>query len=436
MTYKAVVAKVINVQKHPNADRLVTARTSGYTVILGKHVEEDTLGVMFSSGGRLSPDMLRNNNLYRHTEENNDPQAKPGFFEENGKVRAQQIRGIVSEGFWSPISCLEWTGQDLSKLKVGDQINVVNGHRICEKYFSPATQRELNKANNKKGGFSSKIKLKELYPHFKEHSNTEKLRNAIATIPNDRRSIAYISYKIHGTSGRTGRLLEVKPLKWFHKFFGVEPKREFKYISGTRRVTMNPKQLAETGSYSGKQYRAKIHNKLSEIGLYKGETLYYEIVGFAEDGSFIMGAHNIEDKELKKVYGSKMVYSYGCDPKDMVITNRYKVFIYRITMTDEEGRSRDLPYGQLETRCKELGLKHVILAKGPFVLQEREDLFVMCRELSRGPDPLDPSHIKEGVVVTIEHPDSTRRFKFKNDAFTALEGIRSNEFLFDAEDMA
>ena len=47
----------------------------------------------------INSQLLAYGNLYRHTEKNNKPEAKAGFFEDNGRVKAIKLRGIVSEGF-------------------------------------------------------------------------------------------------------------------------------------------------------------------------------------------------------------------------------------------------------------------------------------------------------------------------------------------------
>ena len=196
MSYKALITPVVNVRDHPNADRLNLGTCSGFQVVLSKDIEEGTLGVFFGCDGKLSDEMLKMNNLFRHDYLNHDPEAKAGFFDDNGRVRVQKFKGENSDGFWCPLRHLEWTGVPLSTLLKGDKVDVLCGHRICEKYYTPATERAMI---GRQGKQSTKgPKLKDLYPTFREHYDTSKLRNSIGTIPNDQRAIVYITEKCHG----------------------------------------------------------------------------------------------------------------------------------------------------------------------------------------------------------------------------------------------
>jgi len=231
---------------------------------------------------------------------------------------------------------------------------------------------------------------------------------------------------IHNTSARTGRLPEEKKLTWFQKTWNRVFGEKFKssryvYVSGSRRVVLSTKATTDTGYYSGTQFRILIHNQIKDIGLSKGETLYYEIVGYTENSALIMGSHGIEDKKLKKQYGNKMSYKYGCSPAT------HKVLIYRITQTSPDGRVIEIPWCQLIARCKELGLEAVPTLKEQFVYDGNTDeLLELCNKLSQGSSTLDTEHIKEGVVLRTEGTNGTNAYKYKGFWFAELEGIRKN----------
>ena len=234
---------------------------------------------------------------------------------------------------------------------------------------------------------------------------------------------------IHNTSGRTGRLLEVKKRNWLHKLLGLYKRKEYKYISGTRRVVIDPKKA--TAGYHDGQFRGMVHRRIQDAGLREGETLYYEIVGYEDTGRLIMPAHTISDKKLFKKYGSRMTYKYGCEE------GKFKVLVYRITITTDSGHVIELPWAQIETRCKELGFDAVPILSGPFILQNKEDLFDICERLSQGNSTLDHEHIREGVVVRIEHPNKIACFKYKSFWFAELEGIIKNDDTYvDPEEIA
>ena len=194
MSYEAIVAATRNIRPHSNADRLNLSTVCGYQIIVGKDQEEGQLGVFFASDGCLSPSMAEENNLYHHTYLNKDKEATPGFFSDNRRVRAMKLRGEISEGFWCPLKSFEWTGADLTKLKEGDTFTELNGHLICEKYFTPATKAAMNKGPRDKKGM--KQRLADSFREFKTHWDVPKLRHMIGTIPEG--SLISISEKCHG----------------------------------------------------------------------------------------------------------------------------------------------------------------------------------------------------------------------------------------------
>ena len=434
MSYKAIVTPIINIREHPNASRLVLGTAAGSQVIVSTDTTEGTLGIFFSEGGQLSLELTKQNNLHRHSELNANPESKAGFFDDNRRVRAQKLRKEMSMGFWTDLSVLEWTGYDVSKLKKGDLINELNHHPICNKYYTPAT-RKIMSQGGKKGKLSKKIQLKAAYPQFCEHYSTQKLRMMVDMIPNG--AILSISEKCHGTSARTGHLPEEKKLNWFQKIWNKILGEKFqaskyKYISGSRRVVLNPKISEDNGFYSGKQFRNIIHNKIKETELAQGETLYYEIIGYSEDGGLIMGSHSINDSKLKKKYGNKMVYKYGCNK------GTYKTVIYRITQTSPDGRTIELSWTQLISRCRELGLDLVPQIKEPFIYDgDSEKLLTMCEQLSQGSSILDDDHIREGVVVKVEAPNVNTCYKYKSWHFCEMENISKNtDDFIDLEDIS
>lgn len=416
--YEALICKLSQVAKHPNADALQVAKVSGYQVIVGLDNKEGDLGVFFASDGKLSEKMLFENNLYSSSERNKDPKAKPGFFGHNGRIRAIKLRQAESEGFWAPLSILEWTGVDTSDLKDGDRFSELNGELICEKYYTKATRNaQKNQSKDKK---QKTIK----FPNFKEHYDTGQLRHNISTIPIG--AVLIISEKCHGTSGRTGKLSFTKKLNWFqklsNKLFNCKfEQTAFDYVSGTRRTVLNTNKF--DGFYANTNFREEIHQKFIEAGLHEGETFYYEIVGYTDIGNPIMGNHGIADKKLKKLYGGNMVYSYGCDPEK----NKYKVLIYRLTVTLIDGKVFEVPYHQLVKRCEELQMEMVPVLVGPMIYDgDSEALMRRCELLSQGSSTLDQRHIKEGVVVRVETPGIDKAYKYKSFHFCELEGIMKN----------
>jgi len=435
MTYQAIVCKLTNVRPHPNADRIKLATVQGYQIIVGLEQEDGDLGVFFLGDGRLMKDHLLANKLYSTHPDTG--KAMEGYFGKNGRVKTQKFRGEKSEGFWQPIEAFEWTGST-KELIDGYQFDVLNGHRICKKYYTPAAVRAIKERDARKGKAFGKMKIDRSMLH--EHYDTKQIRHHIHMIPEG--AVLYLTEKVHGTSGRTGHIKTSKPFSRWQKFwipfvnlvwkatFNNESKIEkYEYVSGTRRVVLNPDQKTDTGYYSGTTFRQDIHKDIEKTGLKRGEILYYEIVGF-NNSKAIMPAHNIEDKKLRKRYGEKMQYAYGCDLSEC------KIYVYRIAYINNEGFEIDLSWPQVVARCKELGLNHVPVLEQPMIHTTEEALLEKLEALADGPSTLDDTHIREGVVVRVEHENMSECLKYKGYHFCELEGIMKNsENYIDPEEV-
>jgi hypothetical protein len=446
--YQAIIAKLVNVRKHSNADALQLANPCGMQVIVGLDNKEGELGVFFASDGVLSEEMLRENNLYLATRTkdangklviepqplNKDP-SKSGFFNLNGRVRAQNFRGEKSHGYWTDLSSLEWTGVNTSSLKEGFTFTHLSGKEICRKYINPATKRASLRKGSKKGTVSC--------PLFKQHFDTKQLQYEISKIPKD--SILFISSKCHGTSSRTGMLPVKQPLtsyqNWWNRYFYwtgriYKPAYEYQLITGTRRVVLNPNDTSERGYYSGNTFRYDIHSNLKEKNIPQNWTIYYEIAGFTETGSPIMNSHSVNKiqdkkfrKQVEKIYGKEMVYSYGCKKDNGNPAERYRVLVYRFTTTTENGLAYDFSWPQVKDICSMLGLETVPELHPPVVYDgDREKLLELVDSFLDKPEGLDPSHIREGVCVRIETPaGKTYILKSKSYLFKVLEGIAKED---------
>jgi len=144
------------------------------------------------------------------------------------------------------------------------------------------------------------------------------------------------------------------------------------------------------------------------------------------------------DKVFTKTYGDLMTYSYGCEP------TQSDVYVYRMTLTDEDGHSIDYSFDDVVKRCNEIGVKTVPhirtlmlneLGSNHSDSRDVMDKFVKSVEAwGSGPSRLDNRHIKEGVCVRIEGGISNRTFKFKSFEFKVLEGIVKDAGVIDAEE--
>ncbi len=441
MSYEAIIAPLENGVAIPRADRLKLFNVCGRKVVAGIEHEDGEIGVFFPDDGILSDDFCKANDLYPRFDESG-ARIGGGFFDpKKPRVRAQNFRGQKSEGFWMPLECLTYTGLSLEKIQssmpVGTAFDTVNKKLVCEKYFTPATLRQLKS--------SGKVQRKVL--GFPKHIDTKQF--AYESFKIDEGARVYITEKLHGTSGRTAYAYvnKEKPRTWVQKLFR-QPAAvvgEWEYLTGTRNVILkNDPDVANVGFYGDDTFRKDISDKFKTL-LHKNEVIYYEIVGYTADVP-IMPIHETprELKAIRKQYGNEMAYRYGC------VEGQNKIYVYRIAFANEDGHTVDLPWEKVKLRCAELGLNHVPeIAGGLFEAVKRngdeiivnwgtqtDPLHLIVDNYMDGPSLLDHTHIREGVVLRVENPDGTTLYqKAKSFPFKVLEGIvKNNDEYVDPEE--
>ena len=467
--YSAYIVKIEHLKPHPNADRLQVATIFGEDTCVGLDVKIGDLGIYFPVDGQLSEEFCDANHMCRKKA---DGTPDTGYLEhESRKVKAIKLRGLKSNGVYCPISSVEYTGVDMESLTPGLPITALNGHEICCKYIPKHNSRASHGGSNK-----VKIKKENIAPLFAEHKDTEQLAyNLNAFKEGDQ---IEITLKMHGTSQRTGYLPVLKGyysrfplynsvLKQDYNKLGNFAKRIYRqalrtatpiydwdYVTGTRRTVLEGE---EGGFYGSNAFRTP-HAKAFEGKLWKGETVYYEVVGFTDSGAPIMpSASNkkLDDKNFIAQYGETTVFSYGCNPEGEKIMYGFddsgpyalpvKVpqsdfYVYRMTMTNEDGYVVEYTPDFIRYRCEQMGVKTVPLLwcgsipddLGRFFDIETGEEYEMTpgdwiREKAEtyydGPDPIGKTHVREGVVVRIVNRPSFTAFKHKNWSFKVLSGI-------------
>lgn len=415
--YCAYITTIKGLRKHTNADRLQCVEVFGQNVIVDLNYYEGQKVVFFPSDGQLSLEYATDNNLVRVKDENGNNIG--GYMDpEKRNVTAIRLRGEKSEGLVLPIETLsKYT--DVSKLKDGDQITVLDGHEICQKYI-PRGKR--NNHSVETGSKKKKKKSKESvsYPFFEEHKDTAQLAyNMSAFRPGD---TIYITRKLHGTSARTMKTVKItKKSNKLRRFLHMEPKitREVSVVSGSRRVVLKDMN-ANDGYYSDNGFRRKYHDLLKE-NLPEGFEVFYEIVGYVNETTPIMGSvsnKGVKEKEFVKKFGDTTTFSYGCKPGES------DMYVYRMTATTADGTVVELPLETVKVWCDKLGVKHVPdLEK--FIYTTPEDLKERVnKHLSNMPaDEIGKTHVAEGVVVRIDNRSTFTAYKDKVFEFKVIEGI-------------
>lgn len=440
MAYNAIVTRLTNVRPHSNADKVQLATCHGNQVVIGLDSLEGHLGVYFPSDGQLSDEFCKANNLYRDAELNARKDEKGGMFDANRRVRAQKFRGEISDGFWVPLHYFGFimvSGLDVE----GFEFDEWKGVPICNKYVNPNTAKIARENQGKKTRVSRSSVM------FKEHFDTGHFGKNIHEFEKGQHII--ITEKLHGTSGRIGHVQMTRELGWLEKLatkFGLAINdKEWAYLNGTRRVVLGESKSAN--QFHDPTIRDKAMNSFKG-NLRKGETVYFEIVGYESTGAAIMPSVDttkMGDKEFTKQYGKSMAYSYGCE------STQSEVYVYRMTFANEDGQSIDYAWNDVVKRCNELGVKTVphidtltlseIALKGIYSKGEEHDdrdtqeiFSALVEHLGSGPSILDTRHIKEGVCVRIEGGLVNKTFKFKSFEFKVLEGIVKDSGVIDTEE--
>ena len=456
--YKAYITYVKNIRPAENSDFLNACEVFGNTTIIDKTITEDTLILYLPSDGQISIEFGEKNNLFRKKDD--DGNNIGGFVDPvKRNITAIRLRGNRSDGLVLPISCLNYCythGDASAELHAGDIINgTLNGHEICRKYIPRRNIIEYNKQK-----YGSKIPHKKIpiAPLFMEHVDTEQLvYNLSAFKPGDE---IEITLNMHGTSQRTGYLPVLKGYKktfvdWLLRRDG-KPIYDWGYVSGTRRTVL---ENYDGGYYGSNEFREQ-HSKTFEGKLWKGETVYYEVVGFTHTGAPIMVEGNNEKlgKDFVKRYGKTTVFSYGCRPLGLDINVSYfegnieegivkeypqsDIYVYRMTMTNEDGAVVEYSPDFMRYRCEQMGVKSVpVFTKGyitdNYIISKTyengakeyyheslgEAIKALAEQYYDGPDPIGKTHIREGVVVRIVNRPKFTAFKHKNFDFKQLEGL-------------
>ena len=459
MAYTAFITRIKSLRPHPNADRLQMGECFGNTVIVSLEYGDNQLGVYFPSDGQVSIEFAEANNLLRKKDENGNNIG--GYMDPDKRnITAIKLRGEKSDGLFLPLKSLETFG-DITTLREGDRIDNFNGHEICCKYVPRKNVRHGHASNGNK----TRKKKVDIAPLFTEHADTEQLAyNLGAFKPGDE---IEITLKMHGTSQRTAHLPVFKGYKrtiW-DKLLRREgtPIYDWGYVSGTRRTVL---ENFEGGYYGSNEFR-EAHSKFFEGKLWKGEEIYYEVVGFTHTCAPIMATADnkkLNDKEFIKQYGKTTTFSYGCDPngiKDgeifklevnaedesearLILLPQSDIYVYRMTMTNEDGDTVEYTPDFMRYRCEQMGVKCVpVMWKGtiPYTVDNLESpipgaRFIMkdgynagewikdvAEQYYDGPDPIGKTHVREGVVVRILNRPKFCAYKHKCWHFKALEGI-------------
>ncbi len=428
MSYCAYVTRIKTIRKHSNADRLQVATVFGNDVIVGLNVKKNDLMVYFPTDGRLNIEYCKKNKLLR--EKDAEGNNIGGYMDESKcHVTTIKLRGERSDGLLMPLSSLD-SFTDINTLKEGNTIDILNGVLICEKYIPRGSK---NKSEGSPKGKKKKKVSTISYPFFDEHIDTSQL--AYNTHQFKEGDLCYITLKMHGTSQRTANTLKEENKRFPYLIYkglkllniNIKPKKTWGYVSGTRRTVL---KNFNGGYYGNDSFRQNWHDFF--VGkLRKGEEIFYEVVGYTQGSQTIMpecSNTRTKDKQFIKQYGNVTRFTYGCD------IGQNDIYVYRMTMTNDDGSVVEYPWYLVKLRCEQMGVKYCP-EFDKFIFATIEDLMDRVNNFYDGVDPIGKTHIREGIVVRVDNKEKFTAFKHKNFHFKMLEGIIKADDVLDMEEV-
>ncbi len=326
MNNTAYVGRLGNIRKIEGADKIVQASVlvNGIvcvpSVVVGVESIEGQMVVYFDSNLCLGPTLLKD---YPELEK---------YLAKNGRVKVVRLKGTISNGLIVDVDKFyKYAPVDL--LTEGYEFTDLKKVHICHKYVAPIKVQCIpgSGKNNKRN--KQKVKNRLVEGQFAFHADTIILRKAVREINPD--DVISISQKMHGTSSIASKVLVKRELSWFErmlKWMGVSiVESKYDTLFASRTVIKNGTQ---GGFYSDDIWTSQ--GKAFAPLLYDGETVYFEIVGYAPSGGFI-----------------QKPYDYGCYP------GVCKSYAYRVTKTGADGQVIEYGWEQMKARALELGINHV-----------------------------------------------------------------------------
>lgn len=327
--YAATVVSIKNIIPLDNCDNIVATSLFGFQAIVSKDTKVGDIGVVFPAETQLSDEFCKNNNLYRHGKFNTD-HSKTGYLEDNRRIRAVKFRGHRSDCLFMSLDCLNWTKEDISKLKENDTFDFLNGKEICKKYQLKVKEPRSNKQRLSK--IFSRVDTK----YIPEHFDSDNYFRVGDQIPDNAYFI--VTQKIHGTSIRIANTIvkrKLNPVEWLFNKIGVKIQQtEFDYVFGSRKVIKDANNPHHNHYYDVDLW--SIEGKKLEGLIPENFIIYGEIVGWTPTGAAIQ---------------SNYTYHYP--------SQACGLYVYRIAFVNEKGYVVDLNWDQLKEFCNQNGLKHV-----------------------------------------------------------------------------
>lgn len=413
LNYSFRVVKIDKIEKIEGKDFIHLVIINNRKIITSVNTKIGDTVLYFPVDSKIDNIFLRNNNLYRQSNNNIDKSIK-GQFGNNGRVKVIKIGNVISEGFVFPIN------PDHYSFEYNTPYDSINNMPIIYKYYKQIIATNINTKFKTKIGKDASEYL--IDTQFRFHESTPHLNDYLNEI-NYNKDFIEITQKVHGASGIAAFVLTKKKRNWLQKLFNMKATEIYNYVYSSGKPNSRlPKKIFGVNlperSYFYKDKDAIWEHSFNFLKPYltKGMSFYYEILGYNTLGEQIQNG-----------------YSYGCIPpenNEYIQGINYKVQVYKITYTYPNGTCVEY---DIDTYNRYYGLPSVnILQKGFLynlnITNSTElinylDSHFMNKTLE---EDLVPD---EGIVIKINN----KRYKYKNKDFILRES-KIKESKRDVED--
>lgn len=351
-TFRVPITKILDVKKHPNADKLDIVKVYGFEIITQKDQYKVDDIVLFIPPDSILPQNIENI-LF-------GPDSKIKL--NKHRVKQIKIRGSYSQGMVANPKDIEiglgiYLDNDLERYTASLE-NDYSEKLGITKYEPPLPDYQSNQPKVKK----ERNKQYE-NPYFHKYNGLENIKWYPDLFTDG--ELVSITEKLHGTSFRAGYVPYTANslLKRILKFFKLSPKYEF--VWGSNNVQLQEKYKDWTGYYEEDVYTKIVKQYDLKNRLKDSEVIYGEIIG---------------DKIQKN-------YTYGCKEGE------HKLVLFDVKIQTKDA-SDYLNVDDFQAFCKERGFEYVPeLYRGPFNLMK-------AKELTIGDSVYCASQkVREGVVI-------------------------------------
>lgn len=353
---EAVVCRLANITKIEGADKIVSAQVilndiPLTQVVVGVDTKENTPVVYFDSNLSINQEVIDKIDKLSPDYGKEGFNSLGNYLARGNRVRCIKLKGTISNGLAVEVDKFiqflpGFAYKDNGPFVEGYTFTSIDGMEVCKKWLPPVKNSQSNRMKEKRG---NKKEVSRIIPElFHFHIDTQNYKYNVTKVnPED---IISISRKVHGTSAivsHTKVLRKLSIVEKISKFLGVKvDTTEYDYLYASRTVIKND---STNGGFYGVDLWSDIGKKEFLGKLNKGESVYYEIIGYIPN----------TEKFIQKNY------DYGCKKGE------YKIAVYRITSTNDEGKVVEYSWQAVKERCKEMNVPMV----EEFYVGKAKDLF-------------------------------------------------------------